>query len=411
MTNPDGGVTKATLPVPPFSIAALSFAAFESAASTRVTDALLPRLDADFGVGLGAAAQVVTAFSIAYGLFQAFYGPVGDRFGKYRVVAWACVASALTAILCALSPGFGTLVVARFIAGSTAAAVIPLSMAWIGDVIPYDHRQPVLARFLTGQIFGFAAGQLVGGLAADYWSWRVPFVALAVWFMVAGAMLLRINRGIAAPAPLPNRARRSVVGHLLTDFGYVLQHRWSRIVLVVVFLEGATMFGPFAFLATHLHGAYRLSLAAAGGCLMLYGVGGLSFAALSPLLVRRLGEVGLATGGGIVLCAAFLLVGLASHLPYALLACFLAGLGFYMLHNTLQTNATQMAPERRGAAVALFAMCLFSGQAVGVFVASLWVERIGTAAIIIVGGMGLLAIGAAFGRLRAGHAVHARIMR
>ena len=56
-------------------------------------DALLPRLDADFGVGLGTAAQVVTAFAIAYGLLQAFYGPLGDHFGKYRVIAWACGAS------------------------------------------------------------------------------------------------------------------------------------------------------------------------------------------------------------------------------------------------------------------------------------------------------------------------------
>ena len=31
-----------------------------------------------------------------------------------------------------------------------------------------------------------------------------------------------------------------------------------------------------------------------------------------------------------------------------------AGLGFYSLHGVLQTNATQMAPERRGAAVAAF---------------------------------------------------------
>ena len=59
--------TSAPAPAPAVSnwaIVALSFAAFASAAATRVADPLLPRLDADFGVGLGAAAQVVTAFSI-----------------------------------------------------------------------------------------------------------------------------------------------------------------------------------------------------------------------------------------------------------------------------------------------------------------------------------------------------------
>jgi predicted MFS family arabinose efflux permease len=384
-----------------WQIVALSVAAFAGAASTRVADPLLPRLDHEFGTGLGTAAQVITAFSVAYGLLQAFYGPVGDRFGKYRVIAWACIASGGTSLLCALAPDFNTLVIARFLAGSTAAAVIPLSMAWIGDVIPYEQRQPVIARFLTGQIFGLAFGQLLGGLAADYWSWRVPFVGLALWFAITGLVLLRMH-GSAVVAPMPPRLPgQSVVQRMLADFGYVLRQPWARRILVVVLLEGATMFGAFAFLATHLHLVYGLSLTAAGSCLMLYAAGGLTFAALSPMLVRRLGEVGLASGGGAMLCVALLMVGLAPNWPLALVGCYLAGLGFYMLHNTLQLNATQMAPERRGAAVAMFASCLFLGSAAGVAIFGIWVERISTVPIISGAGVALLVIGLVFGRMLA----------
>ena len=55
----------------------------------------------------------------------------------------------------------------------------------------------------------------------------------------------------------------------------------------------------------------------------------------------------------------------APSLRQAVLLGGLAGLGFYMLHNTLQMNATQMAPEARGVAVSLFASFLFIGQTVG----------------------------------------------
>jgi predicted MFS family arabinose efflux permease len=381
-----------------WAIAALSFAAFASSASIRICDALLPRLDADFGVGLGVAAQVVTAFAIAYGAFQAFYGPLGDHFGKYRVVAWACGASVFTALGCALAPGFGALVVARFFAGATAAAVIPLSMAWIGDAVPYEHRQPVLARFLTGQIIGFATGPLAGGFAADHLDWRAPFVALAIWFALACAMLMRVERGRQRVAVAEvNESPEVVARSLFAGFAYVLRQRWSRVVLVTVFLEGAALFGPFAFLATHLHRAVGLSLSAAGATLMLYGAGGLTFAGLSRFLVRRLGEARLAAAGGGVLCVAFLMLGLGTSWALAMLGAFFAGLGFYMIHNTLQTNATQMAPERRGASVALFASCLFVGQSVGVAGASIVVERIGTMPIIVGGGFALLAIAGTFG--------------
>ena len=43
-----------------------------------------------------------------------------------------------------------------------------------------------------------------------------------------------------------------------------------------------------------------------------------------------------------------------------------AGFGFYMFHNTLQTKATEMAPQARGTAIAVFAFSLFMGQASGV---------------------------------------------
>ena len=66
------------------------------------------------------------------------------------------------------------------------------------------------------------------------------------------------------------------------------------------------------------------------------------------MLVRRLGEVGLAIGGGAIICATLAAVAMATSWPVAALATVAMGMGFYMLHNTLQTNATQMAPERRG---------------------------------------------------------------
>ena len=113
-------------PIPRLAVPALALASFASGASLRLTDALLPLFARDFTIGLGHAAAVITAFSIAYGLSQLFFGPLGDRFGKYRVIAWACAACALTASLCGLAQGFTQLVVARLLAGATAAAVIPL---------------------------------------------------------------------------------------------------------------------------------------------------------------------------------------------------------------------------------------------------------------------------------------------
>ena len=72
-----------------------------------------------------------------------------------------------------------------------------------------------------------------------------------------------------------------------------------------------------------------------------------------------------------------------------------------MLHNTLQINATQMAPERRGAAVSTFASCFYMGQSVGVGIAGLMVGFLGTTTVICIGAIGVLLTGLNFSRLRA----------
>lgn len=387
--------------ISPFAFVALSIAAFGSGVSQRVTDPLLPRLASEFGMSLGAASWVVTIFTLAYGLNQLFFGPLGDRFGKYRVVAWACVACSLATLLCALAPGFETLLAARMIAGAMLAAIIPLSMAWIGDVVPYERRQPVLARFLIGQILGVSAGQMLGGLAADFLGWRTPFFLIAGGFAAVSVLLFSMQRRLPAHALATRRVEGHVLQRMFREFAGVLREPWAGVVTITVFLEGGFLYGAFAFIATHLHFTHGLSLSAAGSVVMLFGFGGFLFAAGSRVFVRRLGETGLAFGGGIAMFASLISIALLPTWWWSIPACFLAGLGFYMLHNTLQTNATQMAPERRGAAVSAFAFCFFTGQSAGLALAGASTALIGTRGIIVCGAIGVLITALVFARLKA----------
>lgn len=384
-------------PLPRGAVACLALAAFGSGLSMRVNDALLPRLAGEFALTLGQASQVIGLFATAYGLAQLFFGPVGDRYGKYRVIAWATAACALTSVLCGMAPGFDALRLARVLAGATAAAVIPLSMAWIGDVVDYERRQPVLARFLIGQICGLSAGVWLGGFAADHLGWRAPYFLLAGFFALVSVALFALNRRLPdAARPVRAASDGSPLRRIATEFGGVLARPWARVVLGLVFLEGLFLFGPFAFIASHVHEAFQLSLSAAGALVMLFGLGGFAFAVSSGPLVRRLGEAGLARWGSLMMCGALVAVGFGPGWGWALAGCFVAGLGFYMVHNTLQVNATQMAPDRRGAAVAAFASCFFLGQSAGVALGGWLVGVIGPPGFLAIGAVGLLLIGRAF---------------
>jgi predicted MFS family arabinose efflux permease len=49
-----------------------------------------------------------------------------------------------------------------------------------------------------------------------------------------------------------------------------------------------------------------------------------------------------------------------------------------MLHNTLQTNATQMTPQARGTAVAIFSSALYLGQTLGVAINGIVFDHFGS---------------------------------
>ncbi len=382
---PSSNAASGADPVVDRAVLALSLAGFGSGLSQRGMDALLPSLATEFSRPIGVVAAVVTCFTLGYALGQLLFGPLGDRYGKLRVITASCLACCLGALACAAAPTLGWLVGARAFAGAVTAAILPLAMAWIGDVVPYERRQFVLARFLVGQIAGVASGQLLGGLAADYLGRQIPFLGIAVVFLVSALALARAQRQLPVEPPPPASLAVHPVRHLFQEFGAVLAEPWPRVVVLTVFVEGAAVFGALAFFATHLHHTLGVSLTAAGAMVMAFGGGGTAFSFAARKLVPRLGEVGLARGGGWVMLLAIGCVAFAPSVPAVVLACFALGMGFYMLHNTLQTNATQMAPQRRGSAVSLFALCYFGGQTVGVALAGAAAARMGTRGVILVG--------------------------
>lgn len=341
----------------------------------RVTDALLPRIASQFGVGLAAASAVITAFSIAYGAMQLLFGPLGDRFGKLHVIAVAAGGAALASLACFAVTGYEALLAARAVAGGCCACIIPLAMAWIGDVVPYEERQPVLARFLIGQIMGVAGGAALGGFAAESVSWSWPFALLAGWLALGGAALALV----AGRDPAP----RGAASRFFPDLAEVLRGAWPRVVLVTAFAEGTVVFGALAFVPTHLHYVRGMELATAGSMLVAFGFGGVAFAMAAHRTVPRLGERGLAVGGTWILAGALALLAVAPWAAFAPVACLAAGFGFYMLHNTLQTNATQMSPRRRGAGMALFATSYFIGQSAGVAMAGAAAQAWGTIPVLL----------------------------
>jgi len=381
-------------PIPVRTLAFLGAACFASMASLRAADPILPEIAEAFSTTPGDAARIVAVFGACYAVMQFIYGFAGDRYGHLRVIVITTILSGLSTLLCAVATSLNMLMLGRILVGLTAAAIIPLSFAWLADVVPYERRQAVLAYFLSGQLSGLILGQVFSGVIAEHFNWRVVFVLLASFFLVAGAALLfEMRRHESVARPLEG----SPLGRVVT----LVRRPWVQIVLVSVLLDGLLFFGAFTFVGSFLWARFGIGLDLAGLIVAGFGVGAMMYSMTAGRMLPYLGEGGLALGGGIVIALAFLLLAFAPAVWFALPATILAGFGYYMLHNTLQTNATQMAPQSRGLAISTFASCLFLGQAIGVAVAAPVFDYTGGQPIFLAAGVLLLILGAAFRSLLA----------
>lgn len=400
--------TAAALPrkTPTRAIMLLAVAGFASQAQVRVTDSLLPQIAAEFHTAVGAAAIVVTAYAVAHGTVQLVIGPFGDRLGKYRTVALTCAIGTVMVALCGLARSLPQLALARLATGAMAGGwVIPISMAFVGDVTPYEQRQTILGRYLTGQILGQLFGQAMGGVLGDLVGWRNVFFVLSGIFAIAtvGLVYELITNPLTrdrshSPAATASAAASSWGARFAADYGAVLSNPFARIVIVAAFIENILVWGAFAYIGAHLRLRFHLSFTLIGLSVGCFGIGGLIYAGLVKLFVHRLGQVRLATTGGFVLTGGYLLLAAAPAWWLAPLSTAAIGLGFYMLHNTLQTNATQMTPHARGTAVAIFSSAIFIGQTVGVFAGSLAIDRVGAAPLFVASAIALPVLALWFAR-------------
>jgi predicted MFS family arabinose efflux permease len=242
-----------------------------------------------------------------------------------------------------------------------------------------------VAHFIAGSLLGQTIGPLFGGALTDALGWRASFAVLGSVFLLVSLILLLRTSASWGPS-VPGRFNPLAIHRELLSRPAV---RWLAAIGVA---ETFLFFGAYVFLSGYFKLRFDLSFTTIGLILAGYGVGGLLYSSTARWLVPR-GERGLVAGGGALGCALFVLVVLVPHWAYAIPCTIGLGLAFYLIHNTVQTRATEVAPDARGSAVALYASAWATGQALGVAAMGLAVSVFGYAPMIAIFGFGFGVLG------------------
>lgn len=358
-------------------------ACLASSLAIRALDPLVVVLALEFAVPAATVALLGTAYALPYALVQPALGPLGDAIGKLRVVRVCLVVLAAALAASALVPDLTSLFVLRVVAGAASGGIFPLCIALVGDRVPLERRQVALSRLMVAGLTGSAGGGALGAWLEPFLGWR-GVLLLYAGAAVAGILALR-ERETTAPG-------RVDPADALRRYRQIIGRRAARVLYLAVFLEGMLVFGVFPFLAPLLEGRGLGGAREAGLAIGGFALGGFAYAALAPTMLRRFGQARLILLGGVCSASGLSALALAPLAVVAVAGCFLLGHGFYMVHTSIQTRVTEVAPMARGSAVALHAFHFFLGQSLGPVAMGAARAVAGPAGALAISAAGILAL-------------------
>jgi len=218
----------------------VAFTAFISALLAVGIDTALPAFDEirsafDLGRGSGQVSLVVTCYFLGMAIGQLPSGPLSDRFGRRPVLIGSLVLYAIGALGSSLAPGFGLLLVFRFLWGIGAAGPAVIAQAIARDLYEGDQMARVLALQMAVFLVGPTIAPLAGELLLRAGPWQLVFLVALALSGVGIAWSARFGE------TLPSHRRRPIDGPTIgRGIRATLTHRYSTgCVAAMVFSFGA----------------------------------------------------------------------------------------------------------------------------------------------------------------------------
>ena len=140
-----------------------------------IVNVVLPSISRYFQTDYSVVQWVPTIYLLAICSFILVYGRLGDMLGYKKIFLTGLSCFAGASLLCGFSTSIWMLIVFRAIQGLTVAMQMAIGLAIVTAAFPPNERGKAIGIYATAIALGLMVGPVLGGIIAQYLSWRFVF--------------------------------------------------------------------------------------------------------------------------------------------------------------------------------------------------------------------------------------------
>jgi EmrB/QacA subfamily drug resistance transporter len=191
-------------------LASLALVMLAASLDSTAVGTALPRIVTDLR-GNELYAWVFTIYLLTMTVAMPVWGALSDRLGRRPVLFVGLAIFLLGSVLCGVSAEMWQLIAVRGVQGLGAGAIVPVSLAIIGDLYPPADRARLQAAFSSLFVLAFLVGPTLGGVLTDTIGWRWVFYLNLPVGLAALAVMRRFMPPLRSEATRPPFDVRGVV--------------------------------------------------------------------------------------------------------------------------------------------------------------------------------------------------------
>jgi multidrug resistance protein len=332
---------------------------------------LIPAFSTEFHASSQIVGLLIPAYLLPYGISTLFYGPLSDRIGRKPILLFLLFSMVITITGFGIAHSITELLIWRILGGITAGGIIPIGLALLSDLFPYEKRGRAMGWVFGAIAGGMAFGSTLGAFLNPIIGWRSELFVTAFLSLIVFVFAFVHRESFEGEAEgggegMGNKSKHTQ-GLAATFSGYfsLLKNPRGRRGYAYIFLNGMFHSGTFSWLGLYFSERYHLGDEGIGLALLGYGLPGMALGPFIGNLADRVGRKKIIPLGMFIaaICAAAMIPRWPLIVPAILIAVL--SLGFDMSHPLFVGIITTLDSKRRGQAMGLNAFVLFTGFGLG----------------------------------------------